>query len=210
MRNHLFLMGKPSNWPWAHAMVMYPLAWYLCVLNNRCTAHNLRRDERRKFLGEDRGRAKKLFQIESSEGKLQVCTGPWCCFLVSRHIPVHGYTLCGLRIGEDPGLQWPQVIFEGVFPWMGVPQNGWFGKEDPIKMDDLGVPPFVETPIWVWGLWGKSRRTPPHGMSACQEKTCVSGPRNTMKYPHHADSRSTVSCASSFFHISLVYHPKKI
>ena len=34
-----------------------------------------------------------------------------------------------------------------MFPKIGVPQNGWFIMESPIKMDDLEVPLFLETPI---------------------------------------------------------------
>ena len=36
-----------------------------------------------------------------------------------------------------------------MFPKIGVPQNGWFVMENPIKMDDLGVSLFLETPIYL-------------------------------------------------------------
>ena len=54
--------------------------------------------------------------------------------------------ILAVAIHHTWAIQW-QYIW--VFPKIGVPQNGWFTIENPIKMDDLGVPLFLETPICV-------------------------------------------------------------
>ena len=63
----------------------------------------------------------------------------------------------------------------GCFQKIGVPQNGWFIMDNPIKMDDLGVPQFLETSIYCICTPVFAELLPP----PLPHTTNISNPNNT-------------------------------
>ena len=62
-----------------------------------------------------------------------------------------------------------------IYMEVSIPQNGWFIRELPTKMDDLGVPLFQETPIYTltyihtfWLLDRQPHRLHPPVHHGCQ------------------------------------------
>ena len=68
-------------------------------------------------------------------------------------------------LGTYPGWWFPKIM---------VPPNGWFIMENPIKMDNLGIPLFSETPRW-WQLnyfspLYEGQHLPKQGLKSNQKK----------------------------------------
>ena len=82
-------------------------------------------------------------QMENAQEYFEYTPGVLRAYVKPKHLDALTFTL--QRVIEASGT----VRYVGVSQKLGVPQNGWFIMEIPIKMDDLGVSPFSETSMYT-------------------------------------------------------------
>ena len=80
------------------------------------------------------------------------------------------------------------------FPKMVLPQNGWFIMENFIKIADLGVPLFWETPKWWLGRGTKSQSGFKPGFCGCG----INNPELNMP---EWDSQQSTALAKNLWHL---------
>ena len=105
--------------------------------------------------------------------------------------------VCGKQSFQEEPFSWYHIN-NWVFPKIVVPQNGWFLMENPIKMDDWGVPLFSETSIS--STFGCSDVCVP--LVFCLKKSCVPDSHELPSTFHHHVSSHAIECPS----LVLPYH----
>ena len=96
---------------------------------------------------------------------------------VANHHPLFKAKIIQIAIGQLKIHCIFLSFFKGgtwVFPKIRVPQNEWFIRENPIKMDDLKVPLFVETPTCGYSWESTFFLTPCTSM----HQLCTGSPRH--------------------------------